>query len=399
MPAERNAFRLGLTAIIMLGLLFGAILFVGGTRFESREEIVVWVAHDQKLPRLKAGAPIICGPQQVGSVTGVTMVEAPSPDDPSIEDFLFFEIRGEVNASLDLREDCSIVVEGPLLGENGQLTIESRGVSSRRASAEVPIHARASGFATDWEMITGEFDEDNPKSLLAQIKSQLDPAASRSMMAKVHRSLNDLNAMSANLAQSVDPTRRDAIISKIDVILDHLNEAMAALRNELASKEGEALLAKAHRGLDLLDRGLLAVVEVVEENRAGIADTVEHLEHAAIVLDEDIIGAAADEFDRKRAESLLSRLHELFNQLDGALTDIGLAAAKTRSVATLGHDRLVALIDNAKEASAQLKGLTKELRRQPWRLLHKPTAKESKQAAILMRRASLPWRLSIWTTR
>ena len=138
MPTERNAFRLGLMAIVVFGLLFGTLMFIGGASFEQRSEIVVWVAHDQKLPRVKVGAPIICGPQQVGSVTGVSMVEAPAESDPAVEDFLYFEFRGRVNTSLDLRADCRIVVEGPLLGENGQLTIENRGTSSSPATALFP---------------------------------------------------------------------------------------------------------------------------------------------------------------------------------------------------------------------------------------------------------------------
>lgn len=383
MPTERNAFRLGLMAIVVFVLLFGSLMFIGGTSFEQREEIVVWIAHDQKLPRVKVGAPIICGPQQVGSVIGVSMIEAPAEDNPAVTDFLYFEFRGRVNTSLGLRADCRIVVEGPLLGENGQLTIENRGTSSSPATPDTPIYARAAGFASELAMITAEFDQQDPHSLLSQIKSQMDPAMPRSMVAKLHRSLDDLNAMSGHLSQAVDPTRREGLLAKIDSVLNHLNAVTAALRDEFEAGNEEALLAKAHGGLDLLDQGLAAIVEMVAENRPGITSTVEHIEHAAVVLDQEIVGPVADELDRDRAESLLTKLHESFDQLGESLADVGVAAEKARSVAVLSHDRLVTLIDNAKEASAHIKALTKDLRRAPWRLIHKPTDAETKEAAIL----------------
>ncbi|MEE9296407.1 MAG: hypothetical protein V3W34_15800 [Phycisphaerae bacterium] len=383
MPRERNAFKLGVTVLVGLVLFFAAVLFIGGKSFEKRQPFVVRIGHDQNVPRLKAGAPVICGPQQVGTVTGVTTVEAPALDKSGPQDFLYFEVRGEVNVSLGLRSDCSIVVEGPLLGDNGQLRVVDRGTAPTPVSPDQPIYARASGFASDWARITRELDDNNPKSLLSQIKTQLDPMISHSLMAKLHRSLGDVNIMTANLMQSVDPSRKSALIAKVGSILDHINAITAGLKAELERGGEQTVLAKVHRGLDHVNDALAALSATIDENRAGIRRTIKGAENVTAKLDQTIIPAIEYELDRFRTESLLGQVHTALEGINSILSDATVVADKARRVATLSEDRVLTVVDNAKEASDHLKAVAKDLRRSPWRLIHKPTAVESKEAYIL----------------
>ena len=383
MPKDRNSFKLGLTVLVGLVLFFFAVLFVGGQSFEDREPFVVWIGHDQNVPRLKAGAPVICGPQQVGSVTGVTIIEAPSLKESGPADFLYFEISAEVNESLGLRSDCTIVVEGPLLGDNGQLRILDRGTSLDSVSPDTPIHAKASGFANDLAMITRELDESNPNSMISQIKTQLDPRISHSIIAKVHRSLGDINSMTEVLKQSVDPTRKSALIFKIGSILDHINTITAGLKAELERSGDKTVLAKVHRGLDHVEKSLADLSLIIDENRTGIRNTLEGAENVANKLNKTIIPAIEYELDRTRTESLLSQARTAMEGINSILSNANVVADKARRVATLSEDRLLTVVNNAKEASDHLKAVAKDLRRRPWRLIHSPTAAESKEAYIL----------------
>lgn len=383
MPRDRNAFQLGLMVIVVLALFATAVVYIGGGSFEEREPIVVRIAHDLKVPRIKPGAPIICGPQQVGTVSLVKLVEAPSQKEPEILDFLYFEIHGQVNKSLALRSDCRIVVEGPLLGDNGQLTIENRGTSAERLSADQPVYARIAGFASELALITGEFDERDSNSLLSRIKRQLDPQWPASVVSKVHKSLDDLNAMSKNLSESVDPTRQGALIVKIDSILDHLNTLTATLSAQMEPGQEQAMMTKLHRGLDQFDRALTSIVATIEENRPGIRESVASIERATGDFDRQVMPAITAELERSDPKSLLARVHAAFDEIDSSLADIVVTAGKTRNIATLSEHRIVQLISNVKEASDHLKAVSKDLRRNPWRLIHKPEEAESKQAYVL----------------
>ncbi len=383
MRQDRNAFKLGLTLIVSAVLLCAAVIFIGGKSFDRRDPILVRIGHDQNVARIKAGAPVICGPQQVGAVTAVELIEAPALDDAEIRDFLFFQVRAEVNHALALRSDCVIVAEGSLLGDTGQLRILNRGTASDRLGPEQPVYARASGFTNDWEMITREFNDQNPDSLLAQIKTQLDPRLSGSLIAKIHNSLGDINAITTNIKRTVDPTAEAALVSKLGNILDNLNALTRALRAQVDPASDRNILAKVHQGLDHIDTGLQDLVATITENRPDIRQAVESATHVAVTVDQSILPVVQAEFDRSRAKSLLSQVHNAFDHIDTALADAVVVTDKARRIATLGEDRVLSVIENINQASQHLKAVSKDLRQAPWRLIHKPDATETRESNIL----------------
>ncbi|NOT02373.1 MAG: hypothetical protein HOP29_17340 [Phycisphaerales bacterium] len=382
MPQERNAFRLGLMTIVVVVLLFTAVMFIGGRRFDAVDPIVVRVRHDLKVPRIKPGAPIICGPQQVGLVNEVTTIEGESPDDPAVKDFLFFEFHGEVNQSLGLRSDCRIVVEGQILGDQGQLVVESRGLSPERISPEKPVSADASGFASDVAMITQEFDRTDPTSLISRVRTQLDAGSAGSIMAKVHGILDNLQFMTLHLQRVVDPSRREALTARLSDILEDVHQMTTVLRGQLEPGDEHMILAKLHRTLDALDKAMAAAVETVTENREDIRSTVGDVREMASTLNKSIIPALERELSPDSGDSLLTKVHNALDEVNAALDDVSVVAAKGKRVATLSADRLVATVDNAKEATGHLKAVAKDIRSAPWRLIHQPGEIESKQAYV-----------------
>ncbi len=383
MGRQRDSFKLGLAVTLSLVLFVVGVMYIGGQSFDETEPIVVRIGHDQDVPRIKPGAPIICGPQQVGSIQRVMLLEAPSREEGGPENFLYFELVGEVRTAVGLREDCSITVSGSLLGDTGQLRIVNRGTAERRATDGGPLYAEVAGFAAQFSSISREFDADDPDSLLSQIKSQLDPSMADSLIAKIHVSLDDVNAMTEDLKDTVDPDRKAALIHKIDSILTNVNAVTGAMRAQLQAGDDGSILAKVHRGLDQVDLALMGVVAIIDENRADVRTTVEGVTHMVDTLDQSVVPAIVDEFDPTRAKSLLKKAHEAADGINRALADLNVASDKVRRVAVLGADRAVTIVDNAKEASEHLKAVAKDLRRQPWRLIHKPSETESRQAYIL----------------
>jgi len=382
MPKQRNTFQLGLMVIVVAALLLVAVIFIGGRSLAPTVPIRVLVRHDLRIPQLKTGAPIICGPQQVGSVTSVTSIETALPDRPNVSDFLFFEVLARVYRSIDLRSDCRIAVEGQILGNQGQLVIENRGTDPRRASLDTPIFAKAIGFASDLAMITQQFDEMNPASLLSQIKRQLDAESPRSIVAKVHKIIDDLKAMTLSLRNTVDPDRDDAVMAKVHSILDHLNAITRAIGQQLETGDEQMLMTKLHRNLDLLNRGLADVVDTIEENRADLRATVRSTSQVAARLDETVLPAVEQELTRADAASLLAKAHGVFEDLNTALANFNAVSDRARRVAVLAEDPVLTLVRNAKEASDHLKAAAKDLRRHPWKLIHQPDDTELKQALI-----------------
>jgi len=368
--------------IVVVGLLLGAVIFIGGRSFEPMTPIRVLVRHDLRIPQLKAGAPIICGPQQVGAVTAVHTIEQALPDRPEITDFLFFEVLARVNRTIDLRSDCRIAVEGQILGNQGQLVIENRGVDSRRASLDTPILAKPSGLASDLAMITQQFDDSNPTGLLTQIKSQLDAESPRSIVAKVHKIMDDLKAMTLSLRNAVDVNRDDALLAKFAALLDHVDDIAQAIGRQLEPGDEQTIMTKLHGNLDLLNDGLAQVAEAIKENRPGIRSAVHSVGNVASRLDDQVLPAVERELSHAEATSLLSKAHEAFDQLNTALADVNEVSGRAQRIAALSQDPILALVRNAKEASDHLKAAAKDLRRYPWKLVHQPDDAELKQTLV-----------------
>jgi hypothetical protein len=383
MADDRHAFKLGLTVIASLVLALVGVLFLGGKSFAPMVDIVVRIAHDQNVSQIKKGAAIVCGPQQVGSVTEVATIEAPAVDDSGVSDFLYFEVRGQVHRELNLRSDCRVAIVGSLLGDSGMLRIVHRGTSSEPMSSDEPIYAEATGLANSISKITREFDGNNPGSLVSQIKSQLDPSLSRSMVAKVHKSLDDVNAMTRELAATMDPSRGDALLFKLNSILANVNELTGELKVQMASAESASAMAKVHSGLDGVNVLLADLLDALRENRPGIREAVSGTGRIVQKVDEVILPSIESELDRSAAGSLLSQAHAAMGKVNRSLEEIHSASLEAAKMVTLSQPRVLAFVENAKEASEHLKALAKDLRRSPWRLIHSPSESESKEAYIL----------------
>lgn len=383
MARQRNTFQLGLVIVLGVGLAVFGLMFISSRSFEVRDAIVVRVPHDENVPRLKPGVPIICGPQQVGTVVEVTMVEAVSDLNPAITDFLYFEVRGEVNQSLGLREDCRIAVEGSLLGDQGMLRIEDRGTSATPVSADTPIIARSEGLSSTIDMISRELDSNNPEGLLSQVKSQLDPNAPLSLIAKVHRSIDHINEMTGNLRMAADPKRQDGVLAKVNRIMEHLDNVAFALEQEMQSDNSDVLLGKVHTSLDRLDLALGEVVGILKDNRPGLYAAVENIEGITKQVNAEMLPAIEAQLDTSDESALLSKLHVALDRVNTSLVDINVVSKDARVITTLGRHQVVALIDNAKEASDHLKAAAKTLREKPWKLIHKPSEQEAKEAYVL----------------
>ncbi len=382
MPRPRETFGLGLTVIVVAALLFAALVFFGGRSFEPTVPLRVLVRHDLETPRLNTGAPIVCGPQQVGSVKSITLVERPLPDGPADQDYLFFEVSGEVLESVDLRADCRVAVQGQILGNQGQLVIKNRGNSSERVSAGDPVFAEASGFASDVSMITRQFNEEDPDSLISQVKSQLDASSPRSAVAKIHDVLDNLKTSARHLRENLDPQKDEAVIAKIQSILGHVEDFAVSLDRQLDPEDEKTALAKVHHNLDLLDSALAGVNAVIDENRDGIKNTISATDSAANRIDDTILPRIERELDADDSDRLIGKLHDAIDELKHTVAGVNDVVQRAQHVTARSEERVVGLIRNAEEASHHLKAMAKNLRRYPWRLIHRPDDEQVREAYL-----------------
>ena len=74
MPAERNAFKLGLTMILFLVLLVGVLYFLAPTGGGDMT-LKVRFPHNEFTTRLKPGGEVVCGGYSVGAIRSLDLVD------------------------------------------------------------------------------------------------------------------------------------------------------------------------------------------------------------------------------------------------------------------------------------------------------------------------------------
>ncbi len=383
MSKKRTDFSLGLWLIIVFVLFFGAVIFIGGQSWgEARRAYKVRFPVTYALPdEIKPGSQIFCGASMVGTVKDIELraVTAEGEKQPVL--WAYLDIR--VNSLIDLRKDCRILARGPLLGGSGKLAIQDPG----KDGAPLPEGALIDGAATGsldeaLDMLNAELDPQNAAGLLALVKHQLDVRDKRSIMAKVHSSLDDLNNITVRLAHQLDESDREVLLAKLHGVLDNINQTTAALRAEMDVQADGALLAKVHGTLDAVGRGLDGVVGMVEENRPGIHATLETVQRAVGTVEGEIIQPLTWELNRTNTGSLLNQLHTSFERVNHSLANIKVISEKTKTGVVLNEGRFDQLMMNLTETSVHLKGASKDLRRNPWRLFYRPSLEETKQLNI-----------------
>jgi hypothetical protein len=383
MPSDRNNFLLGLALTAMGCIFFVVLIALADISLASREEIIIRFTEDDTLPELKVGGLVKCGPMTVGEITGVAMKqemdETVSPAKPRLS----FYVSAMVNEAVSLRADCKIVAEMPLLGGSGTLTIKDIGISEERADAKTPIIGKQAGsFAAITQSLFDQLDESREDSLITALKTQLDAKDANSLLAKLLSSMDDLNAMTASLRRELDPTEKDVLIAKLNGILDTVGEVTGLLKAELDSGEPKAMATKIHTALDSVNQGLGTMVTMLDENRQPLTETIASVQASAKIIETEILAAIAEQLDVNNAASLIAKVHVGVDRLNTSLNDINDLTSAATEVIVLNKDKLTKLIDNFKETSDHLKGASKDVRRNPWRLLYRPTLAETKQLDI-----------------
>ena len=336
--------------------------------------------HDQFAVVLKSGCEVSCGGKPVGSIRSLDLEEMKDPDSGSQR--LYTVITFAVDSRLGLRKDCKVYPEGLLLGGPGKLVIGDRGNGEPIDPAQMIEGQTGASIADLTRALAAQLDPKEPASLMAMVKSQLDAADPRSLLGKIHASLNDVNTVTQSISNEFDAQEKAALLAKLHAIMDNINDATRLLREEIDQTLDRTMVAKLHDMLDTLNRGLETVVGMVEENRGPLTETVGHVRDTSRILEEQIAAAIAKQLDPADAASLIAKVHVAVERLGGSLEDIRAVTAATREVVVLNKESLDRMIANFRETSDHLKGASKDIRRNPWRLLYQPTVAEAEQANV-----------------
>jgi ABC-type transporter Mla subunit MlaD len=394
MAQRRNNFTVGLTVLIVLAMIIGIILFIGARQpwGEATRPLTVRFAHTLTMPPLKVGGQVLFAGQPVGTIESMWFDKGEYQDEKTGKkrETTFLYVQADVQKRLNLRADCKILPEGPILGGAGMLRISDQGHAAKPLAPDHIVEGRGmGGFAAVTDQLDDigaslaqELDAKNPGSIMALIKAQLDAGQTESMVAKLVKSLGDLNAITASIRDQLDPRQEKVILSKLHLTLDNINAVTGELRNQMDPNSRSALLGKLELALDTVNSSLASVNGMLTENRPTLKAALDNVKETSDTLNTGIAKTVAKELDAASPQSLMAKIHASVERMGQSLTDLNKITSATSEVVALNKDNLNSILANFKETSDHMKAATKDLRRNPWRLLYRPTLEETKELNI-----------------
>jgi ABC-type transporter Mla subunit MlaD len=352
MTNTRNNVIAGVFVLMGLVLaVWASFMLSDRSGFPSTRDFSVRFTLAQGAMGLKRGSPVLLAGQPIGRVLGVEF-DTPAGDGvPGAVDVLV-----EVRSDLTLYENAVINLEKPLLGSLSSINITAVGspeVPSPQgrgpqieADETVPGRLAPPGFLADAGL--GPEQSEQIRSAIASIDAgirRISDLIERSGP-QVEAGIGDARQVLADLRQSVGEWR-----TKIDATLGNVESASGRL---------EPIMTGIESGVEEARVVIASVRSLIDDNRARLDRTIASLE------------SAAGKIDSQTIESVNAALR------DGrdALGTFSEAVATVSRVVGEEAPSLRRTLANLRVMSDQLKLTAVEVRSQPWRLLHQPTAKE-----------------------
>ncbi|MBE7508084.1 MAG: hypothetical protein HS101_17615 [Planctomycetia bacterium] len=375
MAADRNALKVGAVTIAVAVAFFMILIWISQGVSGSMSRIAVRFESSPAMPTLSPGSTVLVGGQKVGKITAATLNPYEVEDIATKKKVTryYVWVEADIREDLTLMSDCEAIAEGPPLGGDGILKI-NLGVSPQPFTGEYIDGAQPAGFAAILASLQSEFDGANPSSLLGQIKTQLDPQADTSLIAKFLKSADDINAMTTALGNQLGSEEKTMLLGKIHAIVDNINFMTGSLRTETDGANRQALLGKIHLAIDSLNDGLGSVSRVLTTNEPTLDRSLKNIAHMTDNL--------AGETDASRPDSLMAELKKTGVMISKTVDDVHTMTSTTREIVVINRENIDRMLVNFKEASDHIKNGMKYVLRHPWRLFNEPKQTEIKQLAI-----------------
>jgi ABC-type transporter Mla subunit MlaD len=363
--SRRNNLVAGtfLLASIVLAIVVSIVLADAGERFIPKNTYVVRFTLADGASGLLPGSPVQIGGRQVGRVTDVRFAHA-NPAEPDLPTAVDVYIR--VPRSITIFENAVVTLNMPLIGAMGSVNIIDLG-----SPAGVAQPSGRSAQLEDSEILAGSIA---PPSFLAQAGIGPDQTRMvREIIEHVDEIVRRFDQMSLRLESSLDTA-----LANITSVSDDARVVVADIRArepEWADQIDETLarITTAAENADL----------AIQDFRAGVSQASSFIDDAQATLDDnrpkvdrtlDNIEAASATVNSESVATLNRSLEKLENGV-AEFSELGKNANAALAERT---PELRATMANLRLASDQLKLALVEIRRNPWRVLYRPNAKETR---------------------
>jgi ABC-type transporter Mla subunit MlaD len=379
---QHNELAAGVAVIAGLAATVGVVLWLGAASIfaPTRQRAHFYIDESAGPSGLAVGDYLYAGSTEIGRVSHSAF------DAATGRTTYVAEVK---RPGVTIRADAVATVERDVFGK-ALLVITSRGTPGRPpANADHPVPLRKGGLFENLGQVAQKLNRQmhptRADALLAMVRgvvqdlqaasgavkrllvAETDPNRAESMLAMIRRSVADINAVTAAFRTETDAGAPGSLLSRARRSAADVNAVTASARAQADPNDPNALLAKVHRTMDHVN-------DLSADVTPKLRRTMTHVERAAARLGEYM------EFD---VAEILIALRQTSTKILKLSRDLAELSGEARDIVVLNRENIDEMIDNMAAVSADLKATAKEIRRNPWRIFHRPEARDIETHNVL----------------
>ncbi|MHC4686579.1 MAG: MlaD family protein [Planctomycetota bacterium] len=321
----RNEVAVGMTVLIVLALVTYIVIMLAdwSSLLTPQQKITVKVPYRVGLRGLISGSPVHLGGIKIGRVTDTWISKLDQTNESAGDIYVFFTMK--ISEKYQLLSDCVLVPQSNVFGGQALLSIEDLGRDGEviRDGQTVDLLLADSAM----EAIKQEFNPDDPNSLLARIKYEVDRDKADSIVTSVKDAIaqleKDINDVAKKLQQTLDKAesalhsaqstlediKEVAGDERLDRIVGNLTEVSVNLK--LTSRE----VRRAPWKLLYKPKRKEFRIQALVDSAGAFAAGAERLDSAALRL-QKLLAVKEDKqlSDKDQIKSMLAELETSFEQ-------------------------------------------------------------------------------------
>lgn len=195
--------------------------------------------------------------------------------------------------------------------------------------------------------------------------------------------ITDRGSESAPLADANHPVEvkglLDKAMSNLEAATADVRKMARSLQHELDAENKQSVLAKTKEAVTHINSAATDLNQITtnilpETDPKKKGSTMANIHDAAASLAQTT--ASIDALSRKDLGAILTSVRKASEDLTKIMSDFTVVSGQTRKIVDSNSDNVNEIVDNLARMSTSLKIAGEEVRRNPWRLFHKPDKDE-----------------------
>ncbi|MDP1661328.1 MAG: MlaD family protein [Phycisphaerales bacterium] len=364
MKNTQNNFIAGVFTLLgIAGFVFIILTLSGVSAFATRKsEYTVRFSLADGASGLKNGSSVRVGGQEAGRVTSVSFWPDATDAQGHAQPPQYVDVRIAVRRDITLYNDAAVLLELPLLGNVSAINIPSVGNAEKGVllqGSEImgriapPAFLQQAGYGDEQRKAVQDILTDS-----RQVASDLREITG-AVTGKAGTTMENINAAAADIREVAAEAKA------------RLNDWSPRIDSTL--KNVESLSASAEASRKLLNEGL----EKAKEFISSVQQTLDTNRPRF-----DSIVKNADELVTKANTEMYQRVQATLDDAQRGVRSFSAAGDAAGNLVNELSPEVKLAMANARLASDQLKLMMTEVRRNPWRLLYQPGAKELERELV-----------------